>query len=302
MPTMIPASERPRSDFAIEIGFKPDTGADPARVFKSMSRLIDAFQDIDRQLIQSIDVSIEPVLMLEGIEAGSLRTWLRSQVTMIGDDVLKEGDWKKLLGVYLVRTKHIIVRWLDGKTTITSRPEIEELEKNLLAAAEETQVRRIPMYQPIQRKPLLNGIEEISMALAHLERPDNASLITSEGSVEFNLNFRINAETIDAFTIEENISHEEEMILKVKRPDFLGESKWEFVYDHAIDVTLADKDWLQRFQNGDEQIFPGDSLRALVQVDVRYGYAHEVVSKDYRILKVIKVLHLERPQQRLLGE
>lgn len=299
---MIPEIQRPESDFAIEIGFEPETGFDPARVFKSMGDLIDAFQDMDRQLIRSIDSSIKPILMLEDIEAGSLRTWLRSQLTTVDDDVLKQGDWKKVLGLYLVKAKHIIVRWLDGRTVITSAAEVAELEQQLLNAAEETDVRRIPLYQPIERGRLLNGIQEISTALAHLEQPDSASLITSDGSVEFNLNFRISDEAVEALSIEERISHQEEMILKVKRPDFLGEAKWEFVYERAIEAKMADREWLQRFQAGDEQILPGDSIRALVQVDVKYGFDQEVVNKEYCILRVLRVIHRERPEQRLLGE
>src|SRR5271157_2866827 len=172
---MIPIIQRPESDFAIEIGFEPETGFDPARVFKSMGELIDAFQDMDRRLIRSIDSSIQPLLMLEDIEAGSLRTWLRSQLSIVNDDVLKDGDWKKILGLYLVKAKHIIIRWLDGKATITSTADIADLEQQLLNAAEETDVRRIPIYQPIERRPLLSGIQEISEALAHLEQPDTAS-------------------------------------------------------------------------------------------------------------------------------
>jgi hypothetical protein len=129
-----------------------------------------------------------------------------------------------------------------------------------------------------------------------LEQPDSASLITSDGSIEFNLNFRISDEVIEDLSIEERISHQEEMILKVKRPDFLGEAKWEFVYERAIEAKMADREWLQRFQ------LPGDSIRALVQVDVKYGFDQEVVSTEYRILRVLRVIHRERPEQRLLGE
>ena len=100
---------RPDTDFAIEIAFEPETGYDPARVFKSMSGLIDVFQDLDRQLVASVDSSIEPILMLEDIEAGSLRTWLRNQLSTVNDDILKEGDWKKVMGAYVVKCRHIIV-------------------------------------------------------------------------------------------------------------------------------------------------------------------------------------------------
>src|SRR5262245_59970720 len=116
----IAASSRPETDFAIEIDFEPETEFDPARVFKSMSGLIDTFQDLDRRLVASVDASIEPLLMLEDIEAGSLRTWLRNQLSTVNDDVLKEGEWKKIIGAYLVKCRHIIVRWLDGKAQIVS--------------------------------------------------------------------------------------------------------------------------------------------------------------------------------------
>lgn len=294
--------QRLESDFAVEIDFEPETGFDPARVFKSMSQLIGAFQDIDMRLITSINSAIGPVLMLENIETGSLRTWLRSRLDLLpGDDVLKDGDWKKIVGFYLVRCKHIIVRFIEGKATITTRSDVQALEAELLAAAEETQIRRIPAYEPINRKDLLEGIQEISNALAHLEGNDGASLITMEGKANFNLNFRISDQTIEELTVEENISHEEEMILKVKKPDFLGESKWECIYEKAIEVKITDIEWLAKFQNGEEPIFPGDSLRAMVQVAVKYGYNREVVSREYHVTKVIKILHRDKPEQKLLG-
>ncbi len=299
---MSTAIQRPESDFAIEIDFEPETGFDPARVFRSMAELIDVFQDLDRRLAASVDSAITPVLMLEDIEAGSLRTWLRNQLSTVDDDVLKQGDWKKVMEAYLVRCRHIIVRWLDGKGQILSRADVEALEQELLSAAKETDVRQIPAYEPIPRRDLLEGIQHMSTALAHLEDADTASLITAQGEVEFNLEFRISTETIDELTVQESISHEQEMILKVKKPDFIGESKWEFIYEHSIEAKILDEDWLTRFQNGEEPISPGDSLRAIVHVDVRYGYEREVVSKDYRITRILKVLHREKPEQRQLGE
>lgn len=294
--------QRPESDFAIEIDFEPETGFDPARVFRSMAKLIDVFQDLDRRLVASVDSAIVPVLMLEDIEAGSLRTWLRDQLSTVDDDVLKQGDWKKVMGTYLVKCRHIIIRWLDGKGQILSKADVEELERGLLSAAQETDVRQIPAYEPIPRRDLLESIQDMSTALSHLEDMDTASLITAQGEVAFNLEFRISTETIDELTVQESISHEEEMILKVKKPDFIGESKWEFIYERAIEAKIMDEDWLTRFQNGEEPIFPGDSIRAIVHVDVKYGYDREVVSKDYRITKVLKVLHREKPEQKQLSE
>lgn len=109
-----------RADFAIEVKFTPGT-PDPTRVFRTTTALIDSFQRFDKELVQTIDLSIEPVLILEDIEASSLRTWLRSVVNSVDDSALKEGDWKKAIGPYLHKAKHIIVKKLDGKTGITDR-------------------------------------------------------------------------------------------------------------------------------------------------------------------------------------
>src|SRR5947209_16866369 len=107
-------------------------------------------------------------------------------------------------------------------------------------------------------------MQEISLALANLDLTDSAELITTEGSAHFNLEFEIAPETIEQLTIRESIAHEQEMILKVKKPDFLGESRWEFVHETAIEAKILDREWLDRFQQGLHLILPGDALRALV--------------------------------------
>ncbi len=58
------------------------------------------------------------------------------------------------------------------------------------------------------------------------------------------------------------------LILKVKKPDYLGTSKWEFVFEHAIEAKILDVDWLVRFQNRREDVRPGDAIRAEVLTEV----------------------------------
>lgn len=78
MATIDAQERRPiTADFGLEINFRTDS-PDPSRVFRCMLSLIGAFEFLDRQLVRSIDVSIEPVLLLEDVASGSIRTWLRS--------------------------------------------------------------------------------------------------------------------------------------------------------------------------------------------------------------------------------
>lgn len=84
-------TRREMADFAIQVDFPPGS-PDPARVFRSMTQLIDAFQRLDRELVRTIDLSIEPVLLLEDVEAGRVKTWLRAVLESVDDTALKEGD------------------------------------------------------------------------------------------------------------------------------------------------------------------------------------------------------------------
>jgi hypothetical protein len=126
----------------IEIDFQPGSDA-PARVFKTMTALIEAFESIDKELVTSV-ARIQPVLFLENIEAGSIKAWLRTQLESLDDQSLKSGDWKKVVGAFLVRAKYMLVDFLQEHSTITSKSEIEALQIKILEAAKETGVLGIP--------------------------------------------------------------------------------------------------------------------------------------------------------------
>jgi hypothetical protein len=68
------------------------------------------------------------------------------------------------------------------------------------------------------------------------------------------------------------------MILVVKRPDFLGDARWEFRHGRLpIEAKILDGGWLADFRNGVAVLKPGDALRAMVRSRVRYGYDGELV-------------------------
>jgi len=77
--------ESSKADFCIEIKYKKDS-ENPSRVFRTMSELIETFQEIDKNLVTTIDVNIEPLLLLEDIEVGSIKVWLRNLLKTIPDD------------------------------------------------------------------------------------------------------------------------------------------------------------------------------------------------------------------------
>jgi hypothetical protein len=281
-----------KADFAIEVKFAPNT-PDPSRVFRSMTALIDSFQRFDKELVQAIDLKIEPILFLEDIETSSLRTWLRSVITSVDDSALRDGDWKKIVGSYLLKSKYILINKLDGKTQITSRNEIKEIEGELLAAAEATDIKRIPSYQPMPESRIIEAIDDIGNALAHLSLGDSAKLMTPDGEAKFNLTLKVSPDSLRDLIVKESLTHESVMILKVKRPDYLGEAMWDFKFgEHPLQAKILDLNWLAAFQSRKVDVRPGDAIRAKVHHTTHYGFDAEVVFERAEIIQVLEVIAL----------
>ncbi len=285
------------SDFCIEIDFSKES-RNPSRVFKAMSALIEAFQSVDRSLADSIDSRIEPVLLLEDIGVGSIKSWLKQIIEATDDESLYSGNFKQTLGRYLVRAKYLIVSFLENKTEITNAEELAVLESQLETGASEV-ISRLNFYQGlVSRHKLLNDIRQISTALELLDKEqDKAILRTRDGDTTFNLTFHIAPETIDALLTSEAIKSTSVMIVKIKKPEFLTNAQWDFKHDVVFSAPILDADWLTRFQAGQIPLRPGDALRATVQTEVHYGFDREVIDKHYSVLQILEVIPRLEPHQ-----
>ena len=280
-----------KADFCIEIQYKKDS-ENPSRVFHSMSQLIDSFQKTDQHLVKAIDVNIETILLLEDIEAGSIKVWLRNLLKAIPDDAVYHLDWKPIVGQYLVRTKKCIVNFLEKKTTITNIGEIKPLEDEIYRLAEETKVKWLPTYTRIQPRQLLESMKDIADSLSPLTEGDSARyIVPNEPEAKFNLTFNIAPESIEDLIAKETLASEGEMLLKVKRPDYLGESMWDFRHGTSIiSASILDKEWLEKFQSRKVDVRPQDSIRVRMGIYNKYDQNGDLITTRYNILKVIEVI------------
>jgi hypothetical protein len=277
-------------DFALQIDFLKKSER-PSRIFQATHDLIETFQVIDKALIGAIDNKIEPVLLLEDIEAGSLRTWFSNFLRAIPDDALYNLDWKPLVGQYLVKAKFLMINFLEGKVQITNIDDLQPLIKQVDIAARETKVRWIDDYQLIQPRPLLQGIQRISENTKLLLPGDKASYITSTDKADFNLEFNMSPDSLDELLESQRIVNETEQIVKVKKPDYLGESQWELRQENKnYFAIISDKEWLSNFQARRVQIQPGDALRVILKETHHYDYTGEVIKTSHEVVKVIEVV------------
>ncbi|MFC1870405.1 hypothetical protein ACFLYE_03970 [Chloroflexota bacterium] len=292
------AEDVSKADFCIEMLYKKDS-ENPSRVFRSMSELIDTLQDIDRHLVSSIDVNIEPILLLEDIETGSIKVWLRNLLTVVPDDAAYNLDWKPIVGQYLVKAKKAMVDFIDKKTTISDVSEVKPLEDEIYQLAENTKVRWLPAYTRVPPKLLLEGMQKISQSLSHLSKEDKAKyIIPNQPESEFNLTFNIAPESIEDLLAKETLTSESEMIFKVKKPDYLGDSMWDMRHGKGvIQVRILDKKWLEQFQRRKVDIRPGDSIRAIVEISNKYDADGELISTHFNANEILGVIPLPSHEQ-----
>jgi hypothetical protein len=284
----------------IELNYEPGT-PDPGRIFRSMAGLIDAFSRIDRHLARSVATSVEPQVILERIEAGSIRSVLRTLLVQIDDDALRNLDWKPLIGQYLVKAKHTLLRKLQGHPRITSREDVIDLQRQLLALAP-ANIDMLPPA-PISTEDLLWDIEALSGAVAELSEGDSAAFISADDETRIETRLRITAQEIESLLTKETVCTTSEHILLVKKPDYLGHSMWEFrLGDRSIEAKMLDQAWLERFQRQEIALRPGDALRAIVRIETAEGFEGHPVATHYFVVTVLRVVRAAPYRQTDLPE
>jgi hypothetical protein len=217
------------------------------------------------------------------------RNFLRS----LDDDGLRTLDWKKLVGKYLVDAKKLALEYLDEAIDKEgSPPPIEDLTERLRKLAEETDVRHLPDYPPVNPARLAQPLDEIQRTKA-LFRPGEKLTITldrSEYEVALSSNW-LPSEYLPIPTAEQQLSNDSDMVLVIRKPDFLGKSQWQFRHGKAsLSAPIQDEDWLQQFHEGKHPVKPGDALRVRVRFEYKYDVKGDLIEQKASILVVYGVI------------
>lgn len=293
----------PKADFAIYVDFDRDSPR-PQRIFQAIDGLITAFERLDKTLAGSIDSSIETVLVLEDIEAGSLKVWLRNKLMQTDDQALHHIDWKPLVGKYLVAAKYAFIQWVNDEEKRGHPGSLAELRQSFLTLAQQTDIKRIPSYGVPSAADVLASTDDLSKALSKLSPNDKAQFISDEGSADFDLRLDWGGLELVSLSVRETITLPlSQMILAVRRPDYLGDAQWEFrLGKKTVRAKITDGPWLRKFQTREIDVRPGDALRCNVRHEMQYGYDNELISESFSIEEIVEVLENRYKQQDLFDD
>lgn len=289
----------PESDIVLDIKFDP--ASSPSRVFDIAADLIRSFEEFDKTVIQSIDSRIETAFLLEDVEKSSLKVFLRNLLRQADDDAVKTLDWKPAVGQYLLKAKYAALEWLDKEIERDGKPSLPDLTEKIRLLAAETEVRVMPDYAPIKQSRLAQSLDAIQRAKSKLH--DDESLTITLDKQSYSVKIKENWMPSEYVTEaeEQQLRNESDLVLVIRKPDFLGSTKWQFRHGKAnISATISDEQWLEEFRTGKHALRPGDALRVRMRFEYRYGKNGDLLDQSQEVIRVYGVIHQDDPPPRFL--
>lgn len=264
----------------------------PQRVFDAMSDLIQSVQSLHSCFLHSILSEYETELLLSDIKEGSLVSWLSPNIK----DKNIELDKKNTISIFLDKCTQIVIEFLQGKETITNDSEIDNLENEI--EQEAIKLEEFPNVFSLDKHRLLKGLSSIGKATNELHDEDTAYIELNSGSYSINKEFNFSdTEVKNLLSVkrEENIF---DVILIIKKADFLGNSMWDFVMPNkaVIPAKMLDHDWINKFRHRDVTILPGDRLKCKVKSIISYDKRGNVIEEKHEVLNVIQIIEWIAPE------
>jgi hypothetical protein len=289
------------ADFAFIIKFARGAG-DPRRIFDAASLLIDGFEELDETIIQIVDGKMRSSMVLEDIRPGSIRVILKTLLADIDEQALKDGEWKKAIGPVLVRGKRLAVQALDNNEKDAAKA-VEQLKSELQQLAAKTDVKHLPAYAPIHEGRLIASLDKIQDAKRTLGPNDHLTIETEGKVYEVDLSRTWAPDEVIPISDSSEKHSEGVVILTIRKPDLLGNAKWQFAHGTAtVYASIKDERWLDRFHGRKIALHSGDALRCKVLFTYVFDSSGKMIEQKTDVIKVQRVIRGPGPQDDLFDE
>lgn len=277
-------------EFEITLEFEKQS-RDPSRIFYSMGEYIDSFSLLDSSLLSIFDAKIDTHLELEDIKSGSVKALISRVLNTVDDEALKEGDWNRVLGLFLHKAKHSVLQWCEQNKEITDVRLLEEQTQKINLLAGDTNLQFLPAYQEFTPKALLTCVQSLEDSGKILHESDKVIYKSNDDEIEVSRNVSFAPEVIAEVLSPEPENLRQQAIVTIKKPDYLGNSQWELRMDgHTIKAHILDDDWLTSFKKRQFEIMPGDSLRVILEIRYPKDKQNQIKETQYDVVEVLGIV------------
>lgn len=289
----------PVADFSFRIVFKKGQG-NPRRIFDAASELIDGFERLDEAVAGSVDVKLQPTMVLEDIKTGSMRVLLSSLLKKIDDEGLRQGELKKAIGPALVDAKYAAIRWLD-KDQETATGDAIKLRDTLRQFAATSDLRHLGDYAPIHEAKLVASLSSLQEA-KRLLGPKDKLLLEAPGHKTYTVDLTKTWDPSEVISLDKTTTEkhgEGEIILTIRKLDMVGNSKWLFSRGKfPVCAKITDEEWLARFHDRKVKgLHSGDAMRCKVKFTYVFDDRGNMIDEQIEIIKVLEIIEAAGGEQ-----
>ena len=287
----------PDENFEVNLLF--DGEKNPSQVFSELKGIFDALTSLDQLFVSNLGSELNFEYSLQNIEFGSIRMKLAQAIREIPDEAIKDFEWKKLIGHFLLRLKYVVLKYLEKTPQIDTKESIdalnEEIEssKTILFENEHRILTEVPNYF------LLDALNQIVEALRQLKDGETLEFKTSQGAAKINNTVAINKAKILWELGDKHFENETTEILKIKKIDFLSNnSNWIFkLRNKTVDAKILDQDWLNKYHAREFPLLPEDSLKVKVKTSYVNKSDGKIIRPVYEITKVLDIIYPQDNQE-----
>lgn len=285
--------------FSIRIKFEKNS-RQPERIFDLMSGLIRSMQELDTVFSQCVSAKLRPEYFLEDVEAQSLRANIRLFIEDFEDEHLLAFDWKRIVGKFLFRAKHLLLKILEENPKLETAEQLNRVAQDIDLLASESGALQLPGYRAVVPSEMLKAIGSIATSMESLGEKDSVQYMHNEDLIAVKKIEVMNVDDYDAMTFEPIHEGQHDEALKIRKPDFIGNTGWGFIRQGKnISIKIVDEDWLKRFHEGEITLRPGDSMRVRINENVTKSNRTGRISVT-EIITIVHGIYREELKQTLI--
>ena len=186
-------------------------------------------------------------------------------------------------------------KWITKQKLTLNELNIKEDGSNItISNIEESVTVNKKTFDMLNDEEILKNVKNVVKPLTkegydklQFEQDDQIvdEISSEEGEAIYNL-------TEDTLKFQPRVNKSTSLVkIKVKKPDYLGNSKWSFILDRVIEAKIEDTSWLQQFQEGEISIPPGSFLEVLFRTEIELDENNDPSGNvNYFVVEVKKVI------------
>lgn len=283
------------SNFNLRLTFAKDT-KDPSRLFRAIAKSIDAINACDSLIAKTIGREYKSEINLEDIEKGSIFVKFKQFITGEDSQPLNGKIDEAKAKEYINKSREATLGLVESGNFL--RDNVKDAINKIDEIASNTGLKdRLDYKEPDilefakavnditdSTKELSNDEEQIEYSDDELQKEHKQIVLTKSDS-------HIDLKDIEDSITETQLARKARLTIKIKRPDYLGDSKWEFKLGNVtIHAKILDEEWLSKFKKGKIPIPAGSSLLADVRIIHKYDKSSQLISETYEVINVVKII------------